>query len=128
MTLPFKLIDLTHELTPSIPTWNGGCGFEHRLKDDYDLTAEYHFRSHKVFMDEGIGTHLDAPAHCDPQGKCISEMPLQDFLAPCVVLDISAKAHEKYSLLPEDIEDFEKQHGKIEKGCFIMVRTGWDRF
>lgn len=33
---PFKLIDLTHSLSPEIPGWDIGCGFEHHLHHDYD--------------------------------------------------------------------------------------------
>ena len=35
MTFLYKLIDLTHILEASIPTWNGGCGFNHDLHIDY---------------------------------------------------------------------------------------------
>ena len=45
MTFPFKLIDLTHTLEASIPTWNGGCGFNHDLHIDYaDCEDEVKFR------------------------------------------------------------------------------------
>lgn len=127
MNKPFKLIDLTHSLSPQIPTWSGGCGFEHTLNSDYDPQAIYKFRTHKIRMHEGIGTHMDAPAHCIPGGKCIDELELNDLSAPCCVIDISSQAHERYSLTVQDIEVFEAQHGAIPRGCFIIVYTGWER-
>ena len=41
----FKIIDLTHTLTSSIPTWDGDCGFELTRSCDYsDCTAPDLFR------------------------------------------------------------------------------------
>ncbi len=79
-------------------------------------------------MNEGVGTHMDAPAHCVPGGKDIAGLSLQELLAPCVVLDVSAKAHENYSLSSQDVKDFEARYGVIGKGSFVMIHTGWDRF
>jgi kynurenine formamidase len=65
MIFPYKLIDLTHELDSAIPTWNGGCGFNHDVHVDYsDCQGEDKFRFMKVKMHAGIGTHMDAPSHC----------------------------------------------------------------
>lgn len=128
MQKPFKLIDLTHTLSAHIPTWGGGCGFDHIIQSDYDPQAEYKFRTHKVRMHEGIGTHIDAPAHGVPGGKCIDALDLNDLMAPCVVIDISPKVHERYSLSPQDILKFEQKHGSIQEGCFVIIHTGWERF
>lgn len=128
MTLPFKVIDLTHTLTPAIPTWDGGCGFEHMIDHDYDSKAPYKFRTHKIHMNEGIGTHMDAPAHSIPGGKSIADLDLETLVAPCVKIDVSHKADERYSLTPQDIEEFEHQYGTIQKGSFVIVYTGWERF
>jgi kynurenine formamidase len=128
MNSPFTLIDLTHSLTPQVPTWNGGCGFDHNLHTDYDPQAVYKFRTHKIRMHEGIGTHMDAPAHCIPGAKRIDELDLNDLMAPCIVIDVAGKAHERYSLSPQDILEFEQQRGRIEPGRFIIVHTGWSQF
>lgn len=128
MTKPFHLIDLTHTLSPQIPTWGGGCGFEHTLHKDYDSRAPYKFRTHKIHMEEGIGTHMDAPAHCFEGAKTIDALDLNQLCAPCVVLDVSSQSHERYSLSPQDISAFEQQHGRIPEGSFVIIHTGWERF
>ncbi len=128
MTFPYKIIDLTHPLSPTIPTWDGSCGFEHHLQHDYQPSSTTSFRTHRVHMNEGIGTHIDAPAHCIPGGKTIDELNLNDLLAPCLVIDVSAKAHERYSVTVADIEVFEEKYGLIKPGSFIIVRTGWEKF
>jgi kynurenine formamidase len=104
MTIPYKLVDLTHPLTTSTPSWDNSCGFNHTTSLDYaDCTSEVKFRVQGINMPAGIGTHMDAPAHCDSQGKTIDALSLQDCLAPCVVIDISAKAHETYLCSIQDI-------------------------
>lgn len=128
MTFPFKIVDLTHTLHPNIPTWDGGCEFEHHVHKDYHPEAIYKFHTHNIQMSEGIGTHMDAPAHCVPGGECIADLDINELIAPCVVIDVSHKAHEHYSISPEDITGFEQHQGVIKKGCFAILRTGWGKF
>ena len=129
MTFPYKLIDLTHTLEASIPTWNGGCGFNHERQQDYaDCEGEDKFRVMKMSMDAGIGTHMDAPSHCIQSGKCIHDFDVNDLCMPCVVIDVSDKCHALYSLSPEDIANFESKYGPIAKGSCVIVKTGWNKF
>ncbi len=111
---PYKLIDLTHTLDESIPSWNGGCGFRHEIKMDYsDCTSDVKFRVQQIKMHAGIGTHMDAPAHCIPGGVTIDEILLDNLIAPSVVIDVSRSAHERYRVSIEDIEDFERNYGAM---------------
>lgn len=129
MTFPFKLIDLTHPLTASIPSWDNTCDFKHTTDVDYaDCTTEVKFKVQSVHMPAGIGTHMDAPAHCHPKGKTIDAIALQDCLAPCIVIDISERAHETYECSVQDILDFEKQYQPIQSGDFVIIYTGWARY
>ncbi len=127
-SFPYKLIDLTHALSPAIPTWDGSCGFDHRRHSDYDPGVEYQFRIHRVVMNEGIGTHMDSPAHCIPGASTIDRLSLENLAVPCVVIDVSATADMRYKVSPEDIMNFEKTHGSIPAGSLVMVKTGWERF
>lgn len=129
MTFPYKLIDLTHLLDNTIPTWNGGCGFNHDVHIDYaDCTSEDKFRVMKVKMHAGIGTHMDAPSHCIAGGRFIHDFDVNDLSMPCVVIDVSDKCFERYSLSVQDVEDFESQFGPIAQGSCVMVKTGWSKF
>ena len=129
MIFPYKLIDLTHALDGAIPTWNGGCGFNHDVHIDYsDCEGEYKFRVMKVSMHAGIGTHMDAPSHLIAGGKCIHNFDVNDLIMPCVVMDISAKCHERYSLGVQDIVDFESRFGLIDQDSCVLVKTGWSKF
>lgn len=124
-----KIIDLTHELSPSIPHWSGHCGFESHIVMDYDqYTIPVKFRDNRLAMQAGIGTHMDSPAHCIRGGITIGEIPVEQLIAPCVVIDISKQAHEQYLLSAEDVKAFEKKHGKIAENTLVIVHTGWERF
>ncbi|MBX9804216.1 MAG: cyclase family protein [Alphaproteobacteria bacterium] len=128
MKFPYKIIDLTHTMSPDIPTWNDSCTFEHDMRCDYDPDAEYKFRAFNLHMAEGIGTHIDSPSHCISGGKTVDQLDLENLGAPCVVIDVSSRAHERYSASVSDITDFEDMRGVIEPGSFVIVRTGWERF
>ncbi|MFI5343891.1 MAG: cyclase family protein [Chlamydiales bacterium] len=126
---PFKIIDLTHTLEPSVPSWNGSCGFSHEIKLDYQNNkTEVQFRVQQIKMHAGIGTHIDAPSHCVPNGKCVADLDLNDLISPCVMIDVSKKAEMDYLVNLQDLNDFEKTYGTIAPGTFVIVHTGWDRF
>lgn len=122
-------IDLTYTLEPSIPCWDKSCGFENAVQLDYaDCTDAVKFRVQHIAMDAGIGTHIDAPAHCTPGGFTIDQLSLTDLQANCVVIDVSDKAHERFTLSVTDVEQFEQQYGKIPPSSVVLIRTGWDKF
>jgi kynurenine formamidase len=123
------LVDLTHTLTQNSPSWGGGCGFKLEIKKDYaDSTDDVKFRVQQLKMHAGIGTHMDAPAHCIPGGKTIDQFDINEFLAPLVVIDVSAKVHERYKVSVDDIQQFELQCGKIPPKALVLIYTGWERF
>lgn len=125
---PFALIDLTHPLTHTMPSWDGGCGFSHENVLDYpDCDTPVQFRVQSIAMQAGMGTHMDAPAHCIPQGKTIDQISLTECLAPCVVIDVSGIADEYFLLSKADIKHFEQQHGLISAGTFVIIRSGWEQ-
>jgi len=126
--MEFDLIDLTHKLTAQSPSWNLSCGYHADIKLDYDPSKPISFRVQQIKMHAGIGTHMDAPAHCIEGGKTIADIALNQLLAPCYVLDVSDKAHERYSVTLEDIQAFEERYEPIRDNSVLIVYTGWDQF
>ena len=120
----FKLIDLTHTLNASAPTWSGDCGFAHRVIVDYAEAC----RVQSIKMNAGTGTHIDAPSHFIPGAQHVADIPLETLIVPVHVIDVSAKAHADYYITYEDIQVFEKQFGKIESNSLVIGYTGWDRY
>ena len=124
-----KFIDLTHSLSPEIPFWDGSCGFELNINTDYeDCTPPDVFRTQKINLMAGIGTHMDAPAHVMKNGRTIDNILLENLITQCVVIDVSENIDESYIVTPEIIEKFEKEYGEIKENNFVIFYTGWDRF
>lgn len=129
MSFDYNLIDLTHTLSSRTPSWNGGCGYFCDVKLDYhQCDGPVQFRVQQLKMHAGIGTHMDVPAHCVPNGKTAEQMILQDLIGPGCMIDVSSQTHERYSVSVQDIHDFEEINGRIPDGAFVLIRTGWDQY
>ena len=67
-----------------------------------------------------IGTYIDSPYHRYPEGKDISEIPLEDLIVPGIVID--ARGHKPFEQIEKNIlPPVEKLRGKAVLFCF-----GWD--
>lgn len=121
---PFKIVDLTHTLDSLAPTWSGNCGYEHRVIVDYPEAC----RVQSIEMNAGTGTHIDAPSHFIPGALSVADIPIEQFIAPIYMIDVSAKAHADYYITCEDVIQFEKQYGKIKPGGLVIGYTGWDQY
>jgi len=119
-----KLIDLTHTLNASVPTWNGSCGFEQALKMDYEQGC----RVQAIKMHAGVGTHMDAPSHFIRDGLSVADIPLENLIVPVCVLDVSNKCHPLYMISEADILAYEKTFQQIPEKCLVIAYTGWDKY
>lgn len=116
----FKVIDLSHEISPDVPTWTGSCGFQADIKMDYPEGL----RVQKLHLHAGISTHMDAPSHFYPQGASLSELDLSQFIVPIYV--ITKKIDQLNTFIDEDdVENFLAENGEPEEGSFIAFNTGW---
>ena len=86
---PAKAEDLTHELWENFPTYFGGQQFFIEQKFSF---AKDTFNLYEWRISEHTGTHIDAPLHFTADGKSVAELPVEDLIAPLVVIDIRAKA------------------------------------
>jgi len=76
-----------------------------------------------------IGTQLDPPAHGNPMGATISDLPPTIAVRPLVVIDVSAKtrADPGYVATIADIAAWERRHGAVPAGSVVMFRTDWSK-
>lgn len=116
-----KLVDLTHTITTSMPAWQGTASFSVNIIKDYHQG----YRTQHFSISSNAGTHMDAPSHFKESGEMIDDIPLNHLVVPANVINVSAKADEKYRVSVEDITEFEEQHGLIPENSLVIVNTGW---
>jgi kynurenine formamidase len=123
-----KYIDLTHTLSPDIPTWDGTCGYKLSIETDYkDCTPPDFFRTQQIETKGGMGTHMDSPSHCIEGAETIEKLSLENLITNCVVISVKNEADENYVIMPEVVERFEKEHGTIPVNAFVIFYTGWSK-
>lgn len=125
---PFKLVDLSHTIDPTIPLWPGSDPFCMKIRFDYDHgNGRSGSRSVAYSMVAGTGTHMDAPAHFIKGGKTLNQFSLQELVVPVCIMSVQHQVNDDsdYTLQPVDIQNWEKQHGKIPAGCVVIMNTGW---
>lgn len=119
-----NVVDLTHPLDESVPTWGGGCGFRLEIKMDYDKgLCVQSIKSHA-----GVGTHMDAPSHFIRGAQNIGEIPLQELMVPLAVLHLNSRVDPDLLISVTDIREFEKKWGAIPKKALFVAYTGWERY
>src|SRR5262249_10209767 len=78
---------------------------------------------------EHTGTHFDAPCHwvTGRDREDVSQVPAARLIAPAAVLDFSleAAANPDFLLEVEHIRDWERDHGPLPDGGWLLCRTGW---
>jgi kynurenine formamidase len=79
---------------------------------------------------EHVGTHFDAPAHwiSGRDGPDVSQVPPAHLIGPAVVIDKSAECARDPDFLLQvaDVEAWQRQHGSLPKGGWLLFRSGWD--
>ncbi|WP_176038558.1 cyclase family protein [Brucella tritici] len=82
-------------------------------------------------LGEHTGTHFDAPVHWitgrDYADGTTDRISARNFVAPANVIDRSreAAADPDYLLTVESIKEWEAEHGAIEAGSWVLLRTDW---
>jgi len=125
-----KLVDLSWTFDEKTIYWPTAKPFE-RHRDAWGISAGGYFYASATFTtSEHGGTHLDSPLHFGEGKWSNDEIPLDRLFAPARVIDISASCSKDrdYRLTPGDVLGYEKQHGRIDAGDIVLVRTGWGQF
>jgi kynurenine formamidase len=126
-----KIVDLSHAFGPRTLYWpTSPTKFALEKLASGQTPGGYFYSANSLCTPEHGGTHLDAPVHFSEKGRSAAEIPLEQLVAPAVVIDVSAKAtaDRNYRLTPDDVRTFEKQHGAITRGSIVLLRTGWSRY
>ncbi|CAL1297035.1 unnamed protein product [Larinioides sclopetarius] len=126
--LPLKIVDMTYTVDENArhyPPFR-----------DYELTVAFINGTEEeglwMQVDEHsssthAGTHMDSPAHFVPGGLPIDQIPIDQFIGPAAIIDVTERA----SLDPDtgatvtDLIHWENITGQSLNGTIVLIRSGW---
>lgn len=115
-------IDLTLSISNSIPSFPGSPKPQFLSWSDLD---EDGYNLELLFLSSHTGTHLDAPFHFAKNGIKIDKIPLKRLSGTGLLAKIPKSKDS--SISKSDIQNFEKQNGKIPAGSSVFFHTGWQK-
>lgn len=124
----WEVVDLTHAFDESTVYWpTAPREFELEELSRGETEGGWWYEANAFSAPEHGGTHLDAPVHFARGAWDAASIPLERLIGPAVVLDISERAARDpdYRLRPEDVRAWEAEHGRIQEGAIVLLRTGW---
>jgi len=130
-----EVIDLTAPLSAQTPVIKLPEPFGNTIPFALHEISRYDERGpawywNDISTGEHTGTHFDAPVHwaTGRDGLDVAEIPVDNLIAPAVVLDFSAEAaaNPDFLLEVDHIRKWEGEHGPLPGGCWLLYRTGWD--
>lgn len=130
-----EIIDLTAPLSESTPIIQLPPPFANTHRFELSEISQYDARGpawywNDISTGEHVGTHFDAPVHwiTGREGIDVSQVPARQLIAPAVVIDKSREcaANPDFLLEVSDIEAWQRDHGPLPHGGWLLYRTGWD--
>src|SRR5262245_15712770 len=130
------VVDLTQPLGPATPViqlppmFAASPGVTVREISRYDDRGPGWYWNALQFG-EHTGTHFDAPIHWItgkdlPLNACHT-IPARRFVGPACVIDVTADVDRDpdFLLTVDRIVSWEREHGRIPDGAWVLLRTGW---
>jgi kynurenine formamidase len=133
-----KVVDLTQPLGPATPVIGLPEIFAPSPGVTIDVISKYDDKGpawywNTLRMGEHTGTHFDAPVHWItgrelPNNSC-DTIPVSRFVGPACVIEVTSEVSRNpdFLLTPEHLEKWEAKHGKIPRGAWVLLQTGWSR-
>jgi arylformamidase len=115
-----RFIDISVAVLPGTPEWPGdtpySCGWS------WSISAGSSVNVSRITTSPHVGTHADAPLHVRDGWPGSHELPLDAFIGPAAVLDVS---ETEGSIDLEGIRDACDEAGvDIERTSRLLLRTG----
>src|SRR5262245_30301972 len=133
-----RIVDLSQPLGPETPViglpplFGSSPGVTMQVISRFDDKGPGWYW-YTISMGEHTGTHFDAPVHWitgkDLPCNACDTIPAERFVGPACVIDVSDEVakNEDYLLMPEHVTAWEKEHGRIPPGAWVLLRTGWSK-
>ena len=131
-----RIVDLTQPLGPATPVIGLPPIFAASPGVTIDVISRYDDHGpgwywNTLRFGEHTGTHFDAPVHWItgrdlPDNTC-DAIPARRFVGPACVIDVTADVERNadFLLTVDRIEAWEREHGAIPAGAWVLLRTGW---
>jgi kynurenine formamidase len=132
------IVDLTQPLGPETPVIGLPEMFASSPGVTIDVISRYDAKGpawywNTVRFGEHTGTHFDAPIHWitgkDLPANACDTIPARRFVGPACVIDVTADVARDpdFLLIPSRVEMWEREHGRIPAGAWVLLRTDWSR-
>lgn len=133
-----RVVDLTQPLGPDTPVIGLPPIFAASPGVTIDVISRYDEKGPAWYWNtlrfgEHTGTHFDAPIHWvtgrDLAHNACDTIPVSRFVGPACVIDVSAEVagNPDFLLTPDRLRAWEKTHGRIPSGAWVLLRTDWSR-
>lgn len=124
------IIDLSYPFDSTTVYWPTAGGFE--LTKDFEGMTEqgFYYSAYKYCAAEHGGTHIDAPVHFAEGRHSVEQIPLEQLMGAAVLIDVTKQsaANRDYQVTATDIQNWEKQNGKLPQGAILLLRTGFGKY
>jgi kynurenine formamidase len=120
-----QIYDLTHAFTPRLPVFPAFRPIQIRQKF---TIAKDGFFANEITFDEHTGTHMDSPSHFVTNAATADRIPVDRLFAPLAVVSIASRAAKDAdaAVTVDNLLVWEKRHGRLPRGAFVAIHTGWD--
>ncbi len=128
------VVDLTQPLSETTPIIQLPPPFANTPRLGREEISRYDDRGpawawSTLTLGEHTGTHVDAPIHwvTGRDGADVSAIAPRSLIGPACVIDTTAETEcdPGYLLTVADLEAWEREHGRVPDGAWILFRTGW---
>jgi kynurenine formamidase len=124
-----KIIDVTPMVNMSAP---GDVTTDlhptYMLETKTETVEKNYFEKKSFVFAGGMGFHIDTPAHLyGSTVRTIDEIRPEELIGPLVLIDKTSVVtnNPDYQLSVQDIQQWERSHGRIKDGSFVVMKTGW---
>lgn len=121
-----KILEMTYPFGVRSIYWPTGKAFKAEPMFWGKNDQGWWYASNDYSANEHGGTHADAPVHFYENGRTMEQIPIEEWIGPAVKIDVTKQCarDRDYLLKKKDIINFEKLHGKIPPGAWVIMYTG----
>jgi kynurenine formamidase len=133
-----RVVDLTAPLQPATPVIQLPEQFAPSKPFELSEISRYDNRGpawywNNISCGEHTGTHFDAPIHWvtgkDYPNNATHNIPVERFIGPACVINVADEvaANPDFLLNQDGVLSWEKRHGGIPRGAWVLIRTDWSK-